>query len=356
MTIPTNAASKRFITIKQPIGVAAMITPWNFPIAMVTRKAGAAIAAGCSVVLKPSEETPFTSLAIAQLGTEAGLPDGVLNVLPTSRDNTPQVGAALCESSDVAALSFTGSTQVGKLLLKQSASTVKKVMLELGGHAPFVVFDSADVSKTVASTIACKFRYGGQTCICANRMYVQAGIHDEYVRKLAEAVKTQLVRGDPTHPTTTHCSLINKNAIDKVERHVDDAVSKGATVVAGGRREDANWFQPTVLTGVTRHMLIAQEETFGPVAPVIKFESEEELLSMVNDSPVGLAGYMFSNDVSQCWRVSEQMEVGMVGINEGAMSTCECPFGGVKESGLGREGSVYGVEEFQEVKYLCWGV
>jgi len=355
MTIPSNAQSKRFVTIQQPIGVAAMITPWNFPIAMVTRKAGAAIAAGCSVVLKPSEETPFSSLALAKLSVEAGLPPGVFNVLPTSRANTPMVGKVFCDSPHVAAISFTGSTNVGKLLLRQSADTVKKVMLELGGHAPFVVFNSADIGKAVSGTMASKYRYGGQTCICPNRMYIQADIHDEYVKKLAEAVKSQLVVGDPKQSTTAHCAMINEKALEKVEQHVNDAVKHGATVVCGGKRS-GNFYEPTILTNVTEEMLITQEETFGPVAPIIKFNTEEELLSMVNNSSVGLAGYMYSNDVSQCWRMSEQIEVGMVGINEGAMSTCECPFGGVKESGLGREGSIYGVEEFMETKYLCWGI
>jgi len=355
MTIPSNTTSKRFVTIKQPIGVSAMITPWNFPIAMVTRKAGAAIAAGCSVVLKPSEETPFTSLAIAKLSVEAGLPPGVFNVLPTSRQNTPAVGKVFCENSDVAAISFTGSTMVGKLLLRQSANTVKRVLLELGGHAPFVIFNSADLDKAVSGTMASKYRYGGQTCICPNRIYVQSNIHDRYVEKLAQAVKSQLIVGDPKDGKSTHCALINKKAIEKVQQHVQDAMQRGAKLYCGGTIS-GNFYEPTILTNVTANMQISKEETFGPVAPIIKFDTEEELLSMVNQSSVGLAGYMYSNDVSQCWRIAEQIEVGMVGINEGAMSTCECPFGGVKESGLGREGSVYGVEEYMETKYLCWGV
>jgi len=356
MTIPTNHNGKRFVTIKQPIGVSAMITPWNFPIAMVTRKAGAAIAAGCPVVLKPSEETPFTSLALAKLASEAGLPPGVLNVLPSSRENSPKVGKFWCEEKEVKAISFTGSTQVGKILLSQSASTVKKVMLELGGHAPFVVFDSADMDKAIQGTIAAKFRYAGQTCICPNRMYVQSGVHDEYVSKLVGEVKEKVKYGDPNDPKTTHCSLIHQRQAEKVKSHVDDAVAKGAKLVCGGKLVGHNCFEPTILTNVTMDMLISCEETFGPVCPIIKFDTEEELLKMVNNSDVGLAGYMFSRDVSQCWRVSEQLEVGMVGINEGAMSTCECPFGGVKESGLGREGSHDGVEEFMETKYLCWGI
>jgi len=355
MTIPTNHNGKRFVTIKQPIGVSAMITPWNFPVAMVTRKAGAAIAAGCPVVLKPSEDTPFTSLALAKLSVEAGLPAGVFNVLPSSRENTPAVGNEFCTSSQVAAISFTGSTQVGKTLLRQSADTVKRVLLELGGHAPFVVFSSADLEKTVSGTIACKLRFGGQTCICANRIFVQSDIHDKYVEKLVAAVSSQVISGDPMDKRSSHCAMINERALIKTQAHVDDALAKGATLHLGGKR-DGNFFQPTILTGITHDMLISQEETFGPVVPIIKFDTEEELLSVVNNVQVGLAGYMYSNDVSQCWRVAEQLEVGMVGINEVAMSTAECPFGGVKESGIGREGSVYGVEDYMETKYMCWGV
>jgi len=355
MTIPSNNKSKRFVTIKQPIGVTAMITPWNFPAAMVTRKAGASIAAGCTVVLKPSEDTPLSSLLLAKYANEAGLPAGVLNVLPTSRENTPQVGQVFCKSRDVAAISFTGSTAVGKTLLSQSADSVKRVLLELGGHAPFVVFSSADISKAVNGVIACKFRYSGQTCICANRVYVQDNIHEEFVDKLLVAMKDQLVPGNPLDTKSSHCVMINERAIEKSEAHVKDAISKGASLLTGGKR-DGNFFQPTLLTNVTSQMLCSNQETFGPVLPIIKFKSEEDLLNQMNDSPVGLAGYMYSNDVGQCWRIAEQMEVGMVGINETAMSSCECPFGGVKESGLGREGSIYGVDEYMETKYLCWGI
>lgn len=358
MTIPSNNAGKRMMSIKQPIGVAAMITPWNFPSAMVTRKACAAIAAGCSVVLKPSEETPLSALALAFLAEKAGLPAGVLNIVPCSRDNVAAVGQVLSEHPDVAALSFTGSTAVGKLLLKNAANTVKKVSLELGGHAPFVVFSSADVDRAVQHTMYCKFRYMGQTCVCANRIYVQSDIHDEYVEKLLVKVKEELKSGDPQDPKTTYGPLINEKAVEKVDAHVQEAVKQGAKVALGGSRGSlgSTFYEPTVLVGVTPAMQCYTEETFGPVAPIIKFETEEELVSMVNQSDYGLAGYFFSNDVAQCWRIAETIETGMVGINEGLMSTPEAPFGGVKHSGLGREGSVDGLGEFMETKYICWGI
>jgi len=358
MTIPSNNTAKRMMSIKQPIGVAAMITPWNFPSAMVTRKACAAIAAGCSVVLKPSEETPLSALALAFLAEKAGLPAGVLNIVPCSRNNVQAVGQVLSEHPDVMALSFTGSTAVGKLLLKNAASTVKKVSLELGGHAPFVVFSSADVDRAVQHTMYSKFRYMGQTCVCANRIYVQSSIHEVYVEKLVAKVKEELKSGDPQDPNTTYGPLINEKAVEKVHGHVEDAVKQGARVALGGARSalGSTFYEPTVLVGVTTAMRCYTEETFGPVAPIIKFETEEELLSMVNQSDYGLAGYFFSNDVSQCWRIAEAVETGMIGINEGLTSTPEAPFGGVKHSGLGREGSVDGLGEFMETKYICWGI
>ncbi|CAH1783513.1 unnamed protein product [Owenia fusiformis] len=354
--IPTPAASKRLIAIKQPVGVATMITPWNFPSAMITRKAAAAIAAGCTVVVKPAEETPYSALALCELAEEAGLPAGVLNIVTCSRSNAPKVGKLLCEHPLVAKISFTGSTATGKILLKQAANGVKRVSMELGGNAPFIVFDSANVDAAVAGAMGCKFRVSGQTCVCANRILVQSGIHDKFVEKLAAAINGLKI-GDGFQADTTQGPLININAVDKVEGHVKDAVSKGATVVTGGQRSDqgCNFFQPTLLTGVNTDMRVSKEETFGPVAPILKFNTEEEAVTIANSSTSGLAGYFFSQDMSQIWRVAEAMEVGMVGINEGIMSTVEAPFGGVKESGIGREGSRYGIDEYTEIKYLCFG-
>ncbi|XP_078482146.1 succinate-semialdehyde dehydrogenase, mitochondrial-like [Ciona intestinalis] len=356
-TIPTPHPNKRLMSIKQPIGVAGMITPWNSPNSMITRKACSAIAAGCTVVLKPSEETPFSALALAKLGEEAGLPPGVLNIIPTSRERTPEVGEVICTHPDVAAVSFTGSTATGKHLLKLSASTVKKVSLELGGLAPFIIFDSADIEKAVQGVIASKFRYMGQTCVCANRIFVQESVHDEFVSKLVAAMKEELILGDTMDPNVTIGPLINEKAVQKVESHVEDAVRLGAKVVYGGKRGPTSFFyEPTLLTDINKQMKCLNEETFGPVAPIMKFKSEEEVLDMANDTRFGLAGYFYSNDVAQCWRVAEKLEVGMVGINEGFVNTTEAPFGGVKESGLGREGSQFALDEFTEIKYMCWGV
>jgi len=346
-------------TIKQPIGVAAMITPWNFPAAMITRKASAAIAAGCSVVLKPSEETPFTAIALAQLALEAGLPEGVLNVLPCGRDNVPEVGGVFTSHPDVKAISFTGSTNVGKLLLEQSASTVKKVSLELGGHAPVVVFETADIDKAVDQCINVKFRFMGQTCISTNRVYVQSSIYDVFMAKLTAAMNKRIVSGDPTQRATTFGPLINQAAVEKVSTHVENARSCGAKVVLGGSRGrdlGPNFYEPTLLGDVNDNMQCYTEETFGPLLPVVRFQDEAEVLSVVNNSKYGLAGYMFSQDVSQCWRIAEQLEFGMIGINETAIGVCETPFGGIKESGLGREGSRDGLEEFMETKYMCFGI
>ncbi|XP_039270969.2 succinate-semialdehyde dehydrogenase, mitochondrial-like [Styela clava] len=358
ITIPSPHPSKRMMTIKQPIGVAAMITPWNFPSAMITRKACAALVAGCTVVLKPSEETPYSALALANLAEKAGIPPGVFNVVTTSRENVAEVGKIMCTHPSVAAVSFTGSTATGKILLQHAASTVKKMSLELGGLAPLIVFNSADISNAVKGAMASKFRYSGQTCVCANRILVQSGIHDEFVAAIQKAMEKELVMGHGMQPEATIGPLINEAAVQKVENQVADAVKLGGKVVVGGSRSKIgkNMFEPTLITGVTTSMKCCFEETFGPIAPIIKFETEEEAIAIANDTTSGLSGYVFSGDVSQCWRVSEKIEAGIVSINEGLFSAPETPFGGYKQSGLGREGSIYGMDEFMEVKYICWGI
>jgi len=355
-TILSPSPQKRIVVIRQPTGVAGMITPWNFPNAMITRKAAPALAAGCSVVLKPAEDTPFSALALCQLAEEAGIPAGVLNCVTCSRDNASAVGKVLTEHPLVAKISFTGSTAVGKILTRQASSTMKRVSMELGGNAPFIVFNSADVALAVDGAMASKFRCSGQTCVCANRILVQEGIHDAFVEAYARNIRTLKI-GDGFNQDTTQGPLINIKGVDKAEEHVKDAVAKGAKVVVGGNRHSfgANFFEPTLLTGVSSDMRCAKEETFGPVAPILKFSTEEEAVTIANATSSGLAGYFFSNDISQIWRVAERLEVGLVGINEGLMSTVEAPFGGFKESGLGREGGKYGIEEFLEVKYMCFG-
>ncbi|KAM9666226.1 succinate-semialdehyde dehydrogenase, mitochondrial isoform 2-T2 [Trichechus inunguis] len=335
--IYTPAKDKRSLVLKQPVGVATVITPWNFPSAMITRKVGAALAAGCTVVVKPAEDTPLSALALAEKAKE--------------------VGEALCTDPLVSKISFTGSTATGKILLHYAADSVKRVSMELGGHAPFIVFDSANVDQAVAGAMASKFRNSGQTCVCSNRFLVQRGIHDSFVKKLAEAIKRDLRVGNGFEEGTTQGPLINEKAIEKVEKHVSDAVSKGATIETGGKRHrfGKNFFEPTLLSNVTWDMLCSHEETFGPLAPVMKFDTEEEAVAIANAADVGLAGYFYSQDPAQIWRVAEQLEVGMVGVNEGLISTVECPFGGVKQSGLGREGSKYGIDEYLELKYVCYG-
>lgn len=356
LTVPSPHPSKRMITIKQPIGVASMITPWNFPSAMVTRKACAALAAGCTVVLKPSEETPFSALALASLAEKAGMPPGVLNILPTSRTNVVNVGKILCTHPSVAAVSFTGSTATGKIVLSHASSTVKKVSLELGGLAPFIVFDSADLEKAVNGAMASKFRYSGQTCVCSNRFLVQSKIHDRFVAAIKDAMEKQIVIGDGMNPNTTFGPLINEAGLKKVTDQVEDALNNGAKVIAGGRTVGRNTFEPTLMTNVKASMKCFNEETFGPLVPIYKFDSEEEAVKIANNTATGLSSYVFSGDVGQCWRVSEKMETGMVGINEGLFSAPEAPFGGFKESGLGREGSNCGLDEYMEIKYMCWGI
>jgi succinate-semialdehyde dehydrogenase/glutarate-semialdehyde dehydrogenase len=352
-TIPGHQPDKRIVVIKQAVGVAACITPWNFPLAMITRKAGPAIAAGCTVVLKPASQTPFSALALAELGERAGLPKGVLNVITGSASD---IGGELTSSHDVRKLSFTGSTQVGRQLMAQCAGTIKKISLELGGNAPFIVFDDADLDAAVEGAIASKYRNTGQTCVCANRLLVQDGVYDAFASKLADAVR-KLRPAFGLEPGATQGPLIDDKALAKVEEHVGDALANGARIVVGGKRHSlgGRFYEPTVLVDVTPSMMIAREETFGPVAPLFRFTTDEEAVALANDTEFGLAAYFYGRDIRRVWRVAEALEAGMVGINTGLISTEVAPFGGVKQSGLGREGSKYGIEEFLEVKYLCFG-
>ncbi len=353
-TIPTTFASKRYITIKQPIGVVAAITPWNFPIAMITRKAAPALASGCTIVIKPAAETPLCALAIAKLALDAGVPPGVLNVV-TSLE-APAVGKVFCDDPRVRKLSFTGSTEVGKILYRQCANTVKKLTLELGGNAPIVVFNDADLDLAVAGTMASKYRNAGQTCVCANRILVQSGIYDRFAAALVDAVKTLKV-GPGLDAGTAIGPLISSEAIDKVETLVGDAVMKGAKVLTGGALDDAGplFYRPSVVGNVTPDMEIVREEIFGPVATLVRFDTEDEAIAVANDTPFGLAAYLFSQNLSRAWRVAEKLDAGMVGVNEGIFSNEAVPFGGVKESGLGREGGAEGLEEYLETKYICLG-
>ncbi len=355
-TIPTTDNNKRYIVIKQPVGVCAAITPWNFPIAMITRKVAPALAAGCPVVIKPAEQTPLSALALAELAQRAGMPAGVLNVLCADSANSIEIGNVLCSSDVVRHLSFTGSTEVGRILARQCAPTVKKLSLELGGNAPFIVFDDADIDSAVEGAMVSKYRNAGQTCVCANRMYVQAGIYDAFVEKLAAKAGAIKV-GNGFEAGVAQGPMIDDAAVAKVEAHVADAVAKGAKVVVGGSRSDQGerFYTPTVLSGVTSDMLCAKEETFGPVAPVFRFETEAEAIRLANDTEFGLASYFYSRDIGRVFRVGEALEYGMVGINTGLISTAEVPFGGVKQSGLGREGAHQGMDDYVEVKYLCLG-
>jgi succinate-semialdehyde dehydrogenase / glutarate-semialdehyde dehydrogenase len=352
-TIPGHQADTRIVVIKQPIGVVACITPWNFPLAMITRKAGPALAAGCTVVLKPASQTPFSALALAELAERAGVPKGVLNVVTGAAS---EIGGEMTSNPIVKKLSFTGSTEVGKLLMEQCSRTVKKVSLELGGNAPFIVFDDADIDAAVEGAMASKYRNTGQTCVCVNRIYVQDSVYDAFASKLAAAVG-KLAPMNGLEPGATQGPLIDDKAVLKVEEHIEDATKKGAKVVVGGRRHErgGRFFQPTVLIDVTSSMMVAREETFGPVAPLFRFKTEEEAVAMANDTEFGLAAYFYGRDIGRVWRVAEALESGMVGINTGLISAEVAPFGGVKESGLGREGSKYGIEEFLEIKYLCLG-
>jgi succinate-semialdehyde dehydrogenase / glutarate-semialdehyde dehydrogenase len=353
-TLPTWDNNKRVMVIRQPIGVCAAITPWNFPLAMITRKVAPALAAGCPVVIKPAELTPLTALAAAELAMRAGIPAGVLNVLTADSANSIAVGKVLCASDVVRHLSFTGSTEVGRILMAQSAPTVKKLSLELGGNAPFIVFDDADLDSAVEGAIASKYRNAGQTCVCANRLYVQESVYDAFVEKLAARVKTLKV-GNGFEDGVVQGPLIEPAAVEKVKRHLQDALAKGARVVTGGKPMQGLFFEPTVLAGATQDMLCAREETFGPVAPVFRFRTEQEAVAAANDTEFGLASYFYSRDMGRIFRVAEALEYGMVGINTGLISTEHVPFGGVKQSGLGREGSQHGIDEYVEMKYLCIG-
>ena len=351
-TVPSTFGDRRIVVSKEPVGVAAAITPWNFPAAMITRKVAPALAAGCPIVVKPATATPFSALALAELAERAGFPKGVLNVIT---GGAQAIGGELTGNPTVRKLSFTGSTEIGKVLMAQCAGTVKKVSLELGGNAPLIVFDDADLDRAVAGAMASKYRNTGQTCVCANRILVQDGVYDDFAERFrAEVEKLEVGdgRGD-----VQQGPLIDMAAVEKVEEHISDAVGKGARVAAGGARHalGGQFFQPTVLTGVTGAMQIAHEETFGPVAPLFRFSDEAEAVEMANDTPYGLAAYFFSRDIGRCWRVAEALEYGMVGINEGILSTEVAPFGGIKESGIGREGARQGLEEFMETKYMLMG-
>src|SRR5512133_212151 len=352
-TIPGHAADKRIVVIKEPIGVCAAITPWNFPAAMITRKAGPALAAGCTMVVKPATATPFSALALAELGERAGIPAGVFSVVTGS---AAAIGGEMTSNPTVRKLSFTGSTEIGKLLMSQCAGTVKKVSLELGGNAPFIVFDDADLDAAVEGAIASKYRNTGQTCVCTNRLLVQDGVYDVFTEKLAAAVARMQV-GNGLLGNFQQGPMIDMAAVEKVEEHIADAVAKGGRIVLGGRRHDlgGSFFQPTILTDITSEMLVAREETFGQLAPLFRFRTDEEAIRMANDTEFGLASYFYTRDINRVWKVAEALEYGMVGINTGLVSTEVAPFGGMKESGIGREGSKYGLDEFIEVKYLCIG-
>ncbi len=345
---------RRVLVLRQPIGVCAAITPWNFPLAMITRKVAPALAAGCPVVIKPAELTPLTALAAAELAMRAGIPAGVLNMLTADSAGSIAIGKVLCASDVVRHLSFTGSTEVGRILMAQCAPTVKKLSLELGGNAPFIVFDDADVDSAVEGAIASKYRNAGQTCVCSNRFYVQDGVYDEFVRKFSARVK-QLKVGNGFEDGVVQGPLIEDAAVDKVARHVADALAKGGKVQVGGKKLQGQFFEPTVISDATADMLCAREETFGPFAPVFRFKAEQEAIDAANHTEFGLASYFYSRDVGRIFRVAEALEYGMVGINAGAISTEHVPFGGVKQSGLGREGSSHGMEEYIEMKYLCLG-
>ncbi|WP_343682680.1 NAD-dependent succinate-semialdehyde dehydrogenase [Acinetobacter baylyi] len=352
--IPHDKQGRRLVVVKQPVGVVAAITPWNFPNAMITRKVGPALAAGCTVIIKPASETPLSALALVALAERAGIPKGVVNVVTGSARD---IGAVLTTHRAVRKVSFTGSTEIGKLLMQQCSSTMKKVSMELGGNAPFIVFEDADLDRAVEGAIASKFRNSGQTCVCTNRILAHIDIYDAFVEKLATAV-AQLKVASAFEQGAEQGPLINEKAVQKIEQHIDDAVSKGAKLVYGGKRHSLGhtFFEPTVLSDVTSEMLVARDETFGPLAPVFKFENEQQAIQMANDTDFGLASYIYTQNLSRAWRVGEALEYGMVGINEGIISTEIAPFGGIKESGCGREGSKYGIEDYQEIKYMCMGI
>jgi len=353
--VPSTMADKRMMVIRQPVGVVASITPWNFPNAMITRKAAPALAAGCTMVARPAKETPLSALSLAVLAERAGMPPGVFNVVTSTR--SAAVGQEFCNNPAVRKLTFTGSTEVGRILMRQGAEQIMKMSMELGGNAPFIVFDDADLDSAVEGAMICKYRNNGQTCVCANRIYVQDGVYDEFAEKLADAARN-LKLGDGLDSSVTTGPLINDDAVLKVEEHISDAVTKGATVVTGGNRHalGGHFFEPTVLTGVTPEMMVTQDETFGPVAPLFRFEDEADVIEQANDTIFGLAAYFYARDLSRVYRVAETLEYGIVGVNTGIISTEVAPFGGVKQSGIGREGSRHGIDEFVEMKYICMGV
>ena len=354
-TIPGHQRDKRITVIKQPIGVAASITPWNFPNAMITRKAGPALAAGCAFVARPAAETPLSAIVLGVLAERAGIPAGVFNVVPSSRSS--EIGKEFCENDAVRKLTFTGSTEVGRILLRQAAESVMKCSMELGGNAPFIVFDDADLDAAVEGAIMCKFRNNGQTCVCANRIYVQSGVYDEFAAKLKARVEAMKI-GDGLEDGTIFGPLINADAVTKVEEHIADATAKGGKVILGGNPSElgGTFFQPTIVTGVTKDMLVSTDETFGPFAPLFKFEDEDEVIALANDTIFGLASYFYAKDLSRVYKVAEALEYGIVGVNTGIISTEVAPFGGVKQSGLGREGSHHGIEDYLEMKYICMSV
>lgn len=356
-TIASPVANTRILVLREPIGVCAAITPWNFPNAMITRKVSPALAAGCTVVLKPAEQTPLSALALAQLAHEAGVPPGVINILSADSQRSIEIGGVLCASQTVRKLTFTGSTQVGRILMQQCAPTIKKLSLELGGNAPFIVFEDADIDAAIDGAMASKYRNAGQTCVCTNRFYVHASVYETFTQKLAQAVQTRLKVGEGFEEAVTTGPLIDLDAIKKVQTHLQDAVAKGARVVTGGQPDarGGRFFEPTVLADVTADMICMKEETFGPVAPIVKFNDEADVIRLANDTEFGLAAYFYSRDIGRIFRVAEALEYGIVGVNAGIISNEVAPFGGVKQSGLGREGSVFGIEEFLEMKYVCLG-
>ena len=353
-TLPQFDNSRRLMVLKQPIGVCAAITPWNFPLAMITRKVAPALAAGCPVVIKPAELTPLTALAAAELAIRAGIPAGVVNIITADSDNSIAIGKVFCSSDIVRHISFTGSTEVGRILMAQSAPSIKKLALELGGNAPFIVFDDADIDSAVQGAMASKYRNAGQTCVCANRIYVQDAVYDEFVQKFSAKVKTLKV-GNGFDEGVMQGPLIEDSAVEKVERHVQDAIAKGGKVMAGGNKLEGQFYAPTVIADARADMLCAREETFGPFAPVFRFSHDQEAIDAANNTEFGLASYFYSRDIGRIYRVSEALEYGMVGINVGVIATEHVPFGGVKQSGLGREGSSHGMDEYLEMKYLCLG-
>ncbi|MDE2760698.1 MAG: NAD-dependent succinate-semialdehyde dehydrogenase [Paracoccaceae bacterium] len=354
-TIPGHQTDKKLVVLKQPVGVVASITPWNFPNAMIARKVAPALAVGCSIVCRPASETPLSALSMAVLAERAGVPKGLFSVVPSTKSRA--VGEEFCSNPIIKKITFTGSTEVGRILMRQAGDQIKKVSMELGGNAPFIVFDDADIDEAVQGAMICKYRNNGQTCVCANRIYVQEGVYDEFSKKLAEATKS-LVLGDGFEDGVNTGPLINQDAVEKVKSHIKDAVGKGATVLTGGNPSELGgyWFEPTVITDVNQGMMVAYDETFGPLAPLFKFSSDEEVIKLANDSIHGLASYFYTKDVSRVWKVAEALEYGIVGVNTGIFSTESAPFGGVKQSGIGREGSRHGIDDYLEMKYVCISV